>query len=145
MSEHELDAWICNLKPAGPPEQANNSSSTSVVSGLSVPGAATHENKARAPRRPGVIIEEVEDKDNVHGRPTVPPEVVNIDVDQLCGGSTQHRPAKNSDGLPFQPDTLRLPFPLPKDYPRAREDMPNGNSPSTYLQIRCPICFAGPN
>jgi hypothetical protein len=41
------------------------------------------------------------------------------------------------------PNSLRLPFPLPKDFLQMEENVPRASLPSIYLQRRCPICFSG--
>jgi hypothetical protein len=36
-----------------------------------------------------------------------------------------------------------LPFPMPREYPRVNESVPNVSSLSIYLQRQCLICFSG--
>ena len=65
--------------------------------------------------------------------------------DTESSGSTS-RPLGGTATPFFQsdmPNSLHLPFPLPKEFLRMEENVPSAGAPSIYLQRRCPICFSG--
>lgn len=94
-------------------------------------------------RPQGVTVEEIEDEELSHFQLFPQPDDNAIEPRRNRMEANRQDSSEPDESQLGALDLQPLPFPIPNYFPCVKENISTTNSPSLYLQKRCPICFSG--